>query len=64
MSYLEPAVSDLRFVCLLPGLMPLSPLGESLDALKIGCFKYFECGGDCDAGPVGLLSECAIVHST
>jgi len=29
---------------------------ESLDALKIGCFKYFERGGDCVAGPVGLLS--------
>jgi len=28
----------------------------SLDALKIGCFKYFERGGDCVAGPVGLLS--------
>jgi len=33
---------------------------ESLDALKIGCFKYFERGGDCVAGPVGLLSGWAI----
>ena len=27
-----------------------------MDALKVGCFKYFERGGDCVAGPVGLLS--------
>ena len=33
---------------------------ESLDALKIGCFKYFERGGDCVAGPVGLLSGYAV----
>ena len=32
------------------------PSDESLDALKVGCFKYFERGGDCVAGPVGLLS--------
>ena len=37
--------------------------GESLDALKIGCFKYFERGGDCVAGPVGLLSGYFIFSS-
>ena len=41
---------------LTPILMVLFSSGESLDALKIGCFKYFERGGDCVAGPVGLLS--------
>jgi hypothetical protein len=42
-----------------PPLSPLTahlPSAESLDALKVGCFKYFERGGDCVAGPVGLLS--------
>jgi squalene monooxygenase len=28
----------------------------SLEVLRTGCFKYFELGGDCIAGPVGLLS--------
>ncbi|GAA5967507.1 hypothetical protein JCM21900_000389 [Sporobolomyces salmonicolor] len=29
---------------------------ENLEVLKTGCFKYFELGGDCVAGPVSLLS--------
>ncbi|EIN06316.1 squalene epoxidase-like protein [Punctularia strigosozonata HHB-11173 SS5] len=29
---------------------------EHLEVLRTGCFKYFELGGDCVAGPVGLLS--------
>ncbi|SCZ96454.1 BZ3500_MvSof-1268-A1-R1_Chr8-2g10203 [Microbotryum saponariae] len=29
---------------------------ENLEVLKTGCFKYFELGGDCIAGPVSLLS--------
>ncbi|KPV72828.1 uncharacterized protein RHOBADRAFT_46418 [Rhodotorula graminis WP1] len=29
---------------------------ENLEVLKTGCFKYFELGGDCIQGPVGLLS--------
>ncbi|KAI0804658.1 squalene monooxygenase [Irpex lacteus] len=29
---------------------------ESLDVLRIGCFKYFERGGECINGPVSLLS--------
>ncbi|EKM51128.1 uncharacterized protein PHACADRAFT_263119 [Phanerochaete carnosa HHB-10118-sp] len=29
---------------------------ESLEVLRIGCFKYFERGGDCVNGPVSLLS--------
>lgn len=29
---------------------------EYLDILRTGCFKYFELGGECVAGPVGLLS--------
>ncbi|GAA6001965.1 squalene monooxygenase [Rhodotorula paludigena] len=28
----------------------------NLEVLKTGCFKYFELGGDCIAGPVSLLS--------
>jgi squalene monooxygenase len=27
-----------------------------LEILREGCFKYFELGGECVAGPVGLLS--------
>lgn len=29
---------------------------EALSVLREGCFKYFEMGGECVAGPVGLLS--------
>ena len=49
-------MSDLHLVDLLPRLTSLFLSDESLDALKIGCFKYFERGGDCVAGPIGLLS--------
>jgi squalene monooxygenase len=31
-------------------------LGEELQVLQTGCFKYFECGGECVNGPVTLLS--------
>ena len=27
-----------------------------LKALQIGCFRYFQCGGQCIDGPVGLLA--------
>ena len=59
----EPAVSDLHLVDLLPRLTSLFLSDESLDALKIGCFKYFERGGDCVAGPIGLLSGYVISPS-
>ena len=29
-----------------------------LEILREGCFRYFELGGECVAGPVGLLSAC------
>ncbi|KAI0683848.1 squalene monooxygenase [Cytidiella melzeri] len=29
---------------------------ESLEVLRVGCFKYFERGGECVNGPVSLLS--------
>ena len=29
---------------------------EDLAVLQKGCFKYFECGGECIRGPVSLLS--------
>ncbi|KAG5725107.1 Squalene monooxygenase [Termitomyces sp. T112] len=29
---------------------------EELAVLRTGCFKYFECGGECVDGPVSLLS--------
>lgn len=29
---------------------------DSLEVLRIGCFKYFERGGDCINGPVSLLA--------
>jgi squalene monooxygenase len=29
---------------------------DKLDVLRTGCFKYFERGGECVAGPVNLLS--------
>jgi len=29
---------------------------EELQVLQTGCFKYFECGGECVNGPVSLLS--------
>ena len=31
-------------------------IDECLVVLQNGCFKYFECGGDCIRGPVSLLS--------
>lgn len=31
-------------------------IDEYLTVLQNGCFKYFECGGDCVRGPVSLLS--------
>ena len=49
-------MSSLHLVDLLPRLTSLFSSDESLDALKIGCFKYFERGGDCIAGPIGLIS--------
>ena len=52
----EPAVSNLCPAELLFRLMSLSPSDEALDTLKIGCFKYFERGGDCVAGPAVVLS--------
>jgi len=60
MSCLEPVVSNFHPVDLSTQLTSLFSSDESLDALKIGCFKYFERGGDCVAGPVGLLSGWAI----
>ncbi|KAL4061679.1 squalene epoxidase-domain-containing protein [Scleroderma yunnanense] len=33
--------------------------GEDLAVLQRGCFKYFECGGECVRGPVSLLSGLA-----
>jgi squalene monooxygenase len=33
-----------------------SSLDEELAILRTGCFKYFECGGECINGPVSLLS--------
>ena len=53
-------MSNLHFVDRLPRLTTPFLSDKSLDALKIGCFKYFERGGDCVAGPVGLLSGCVI----
>lgn len=35
---------------------PFTPTDENLEVLKTGCFKYFELGGECIAGPVSLLS--------
>ncbi|KAF9528978.1 squalene epoxidase [Crepidotus variabilis] len=32
---------------------------EELRVLRTGCFKYFECGGECINGPVSLLSGIA-----
>ncbi|KAM6497510.1 Squalene epoxidase domain containing protein [Amanita muscaria] len=34
---------------------------EELEILRTGCFKYFECGGECIDGPVSLLA--GIAHS-
>jgi squalene monooxygenase len=31
-------------------------VGEELEVLRTGCFKYFELGGECIQGPVSLLS--------
>ena len=31
-------------------------IGEELEILRTGCFKYFECGGECVNGPVSLLA--------
>lgn len=31
-------------------------IDECLAVLQNGCFKYFECGGECIRGPVSLLS--------
>ena len=60
MNYLGQAVSNVRSEDILSRLTSLFLSDESLDALKIGCFKYFERGGDCVAGPVGLLSGYAV----
>ncbi len=30
-------------------------IGEELQVLRTGCFKYFERGGECINGPVSLL---------
>lgn len=29
---------------------------EALEVLRVGCFKYFQLGGECVNGPVSLLS--------
>lgn len=34
-------------------------IDELLAVLRTGCFKYFECGGECINGPVSLLSGIA-----
>jgi squalene monooxygenase len=34
---------------------------DSLDALREGCFKYFELGGDCVEGPVSMLAGYALL---
>lgn len=31
-------------------------LDPQLKALQLGCFRYFQCGGQCVDGPVGLLA--------
>jgi squalene monooxygenase len=36
--------------------MVLTCAEPDLEILREGCFRYFELGGDCIAGPVGLLS--------
>ena len=33
-----------------------SSLDPQLKALQLGCFRYFQCGGQCVDGPVGLLA--------
>ncbi|KAF8213570.1 squalene epoxidase-domain-containing protein [Mycena galopus ATCC 62051] len=33
--------------------------GTELEVLRTGCFKYFECGGECVNGPVSILSALA-----
>jgi hypothetical protein len=37
--------------------------GEELEALRTGCFKYFELGGECINGPISLLSGCVFLLS-
>lgn len=32
------------------------PVDANLKALQIGCFRYFQIGGNCVDGPVGLLA--------
>ena len=38
-------------------------LDEELQVLRTGCFKYFECGGECVNGPVSLLSGFVLLLS-
>jgi len=42
--------------CLSFKMLTLIALDEELQVLQTGCFKYFECGGECVNGPVSLLS--------
>ena len=39
-----------------PRFTHLTFADESLEVLRVGCFKYFERGGDCINGPVSLLA--------
>ena len=36
---------------------------EELQVLQTGCFKYFECGGECVNGPASLLSGSVLLLS-
>lgn len=51
-------VRRIRFVCVFKLVVLTNPphADVNLEVLKTGCFKYFELGGDCIAGPVSLLS--------
>ncbi len=37
-------------------------IGEELQVLRTGRFKYFERGGECINGPVSLLSGCVFLR--
>lgn len=49
-----PVISKMSFVT--GDSYPRSFFTEHLSALKQACFAYFELGGSCVSGPVGLLS--------
>ena len=44
--------------------MCLDIADDALEVLRIGCFKYFEQGGECINGPVSLLAGCVCVVSS